>query len=885
MRLDSSGRLGLGTSSPLATLQVQSSLPQVFLTSSASTSADKFGLVCGFQRANDTEPEGFSIIGSQSTSTDNVVHIGGFFSEANAATAQIFYTAANNTTRSGTERVRIDSSGRFLVGTSSAATTFFGGTITPQLQLEGTSNNTSTLSLTRRENGNAAASLCFGKTRGGTTVVQANDGLGFISFEGSDGTNLIRGASITAAVDGTPGTNDMPGRLVFSTTADGASSPTERMRINNAGQVGIGTTSPTGFLHVESPATTAGWQLRLDSVGLANESGFFRTASDNYEMVLRNAAGGLSYLTNTGGASTSTLEFVVQGSERARIDSSGRLLVGTSTSITTLIAAGLQVQSTGSNAYTSIGRWDNNAANPGLIFNKSRGGSVGTFGIVQSGDSLGEVSFTGDDGSAFVYAARIQAQVDNTPGTNDMPGRLVFSTTADGGSSPTERMRITNAGDLNYGTGGGIVDPGTGTTDGLYYNNTDKQLVLSRNGGGSLILRRRISDGVIQGFYRDTTLIGTVNVSTTDLTIANSTSGSIVFNRAASSESARIDSSGRLLVGTSSARDFNNALMTPRLQLEGLDVSQSAFGLARNSANTGGPVIGFGKSRGAVAGSMTAVIAQDDLGRIQFQGADGTQLQQAAEISAHVDGTPGTNDMPGRLVFSTTADGAATPTERMRIGNDGNVYFGKTTTATATVGIAFQPSIGYGSFTRGSGAVLGVNRQTDDGDLVQFLQADNLEGTISVSGSTVSYNGAHLSRWSQLPGGAERIEILRGTVLSNIDEMCDWGEEENEQLNRMKVSDVEGDPNVAGVFQGWDDDDDTYTDDFYCAMTGDFIIRIAEGVTVQRGDLLMSAGDGTAKPQDDDIIRSKTIAKVTSTHVTCTYDDGSYCVPCVLMAC
>ena len=176
-------------------------------------------------------------------------------------------------------------------------------------------------------------------------------------------------------------------------------------------------------------------------------------------------------------------------------------------------------------------------------------------------------------------------------------------------------------------------------------------------------------------------------------------------------------------------------------------------------------------------------------------------------------------------------------------------------------------------------------RQTDDGELIRFVQGGFAEGSISVSGSTVSYNGAHLSRWSQLPGGATREEILRGTVLSNIDEMCNWGEEENEQLNRMKVSDVEGDPNVAGVFQSWDDEDDTYTDDFYCAMTGDFIIRIAENVTVQRGDLLMSAGDGTAKPQDDDIIRSKTIAKVTSTHITCTYDDGSYCVPCVLMAC
>jgi hypothetical protein len=120
--------------------------------------------------------------------------------------------------------------------------------------------------------------------------------------------------------------------------------------------------------------------------------------------------------------------------------------------------------------------------------------------------------------------------------------------------------------------------------------------------------------------------------------------------------------------------------------------------------------------------------------------------------------------------------------------------------------------------------------------------------------------------------------------MSNLDEMCEWGEEDNEQLNKTKVSDVEGDPNVAGVFVSTSLSEDGPLD-FFVGMTGDMIIRIAEGVTVQRGDLLMSAGDGTAKPQDDDIIRSKTVAKVTSTHITCTYDDGSYCVPCVLMAC
>ena len=186
---------------------------------------------------------------------------------------------------------------------------------------------------------------------------------------------------------------------------------------------------------------------------------------------------------------------------------------------------------------------------------------------------------------------------------------------------------------------------------------------------------------------------------------------------------------------------------------------------------------------------------------------------------------------------------------------------------------------------RSGGTPVAINRIGNDGNLVNLRQGGLQEGSISLNGSTVSYNGGHLSRWSQLAGGAERTEILRGSVMSNLDEMCEWGEEGNEQLNRMQVSSVEGDVNVSGVFQAWDDDDDTYTNDFYCAMTGDFVIRIAQGTTVARGDLLMSAGDGTAKPQDDDIVRSKTIAKVTSTAVSTTYADGSYCVPCVLMAC
>jgi hypothetical protein len=242
--------------------------------------------------------------------------------------------------------------------------------------------------------------------------------------------------------------------------------------------------------------------------------------------------------------------------------------------------------------------------------------------------------------------------------------------------------------------------------------------------------------------------------------------------------------------------------------------------------------------------------------------------------------------------FTNQGGGAGTATEKMRIDTNGNLLVATTSGDVADAngtGASFSAA-GNAQFSRASGGVMNVNRKTDDGVLVYFQQDASSEGTISVSGTTVSYNGGHLSRWSQLFNNSKDDTILKGTVLSNLDEMNTYvdAEEnvaENEQLNKVKVSNVEGDVNVAGVFVNWSFDEQHNVDEINMAMTGDMIIRIAQGVTVQRGDLLMSAGDGTAKPQDDDIVRAKTIAKVTSTHVTSTYADGSYCVPCVLMAC
>jgi hypothetical protein len=229
-------------------------------------------------------------------------------------------------------------------------------------------------------------------------------------------------------------------------------------------------------------------------------------------------------------------------------------------------------------------------------------------------------------------------------------------------------------------------------------------------------------------------------------------------------------------------------------------------------------------------------------------------------------------------------------TERMRIKSDGTVMIGTTTddqwyTSTNT-GFNFNAG-NFLAVARSGGTTIIANRLTSDGDVIEIRQAGTTEGTISVSGTTVSYNGGHLSRWSQFYNETGQPSVYRGTVLESVDAMCEWEKDgeplPNEQATKTIVSTTISSKAIAGVFDRYDEDDEDNPYDFYVAQSGDFVIRIAQGVTVQNGDLLESAGDGTAKPQADDICRSSTIAKVTSNYVSATYEDGSYCVPCILM--
>lgn len=112
---------------------------------------------------------------------------------------------------------------------------------------------------------------------------------------------------------------------------------------------------------------------------------------------------------------------------------------------------GFAHQGAANNAFGFFGRFENTANGASLALAMSRNAAVGSHTIVQSGDSLGDLTFLGSDGVGWITAARILGFVDGTPGVNDMPGRLGFFTTADGAASATERMRVSANGKVRIG--------------------------------------------------------------------------------------------------------------------------------------------------------------------------------------------------------------------------------------------------------------------------------------------------------------------------------------------------------------------------------------------------------------------------------------------------
>ncbi len=537
-------------------------------------------------------------------------------------------------------------------------------------------------------------------------------------------------------------------------------------------------------------------------------------------------------------------------------------------------------------------------------------------------DDLSTIDFEGrNDASQDVQYGMIRAILkDASDGTED--GLLEFHHMKNGSLAPSLQIgpdecvinessndydfRVESNSDthmLFVDGGNNNVGIGTGTADARFHIMTNDASALLDANGDDLFIENTSSTGMTIGSSNSGE--GHIRFSDSDDADVGAIGyfhGSNYLNvRVNAAERMRIDSNGKVLIGTTSEiQNFGD----DRKSLSIRSTGSGHYGVLQISGNAD----------------------SDDqlLGIVNFY----NETTSCSRIdSARVSNT---SDANLRFWTAPSSGGIA---ERARITSTGYLLVGKTAVGTAE-GCSLHPE-GQGQFIRDQGVPLVVMRNGDDGDVVKIQQAGSLEGTISVSGSTVSYNAFTGGHWSRLADNSKPT-ILRGTIMESIDEMCDWYQavaeiaestddegnvtpaqtvkesialgdksvgdaitftsngteytgtivkEDDVKHNKCKVSDTADSKKVYGVFSNWDDADDGLdgdVNDMNIAQVGTFVIRVNADVTVEAGDLLVSNGDGTAKVQDDDIIRSKTVAKVNSTVKIETYADGSYTVPCTL---
>ena len=194
---------------------------------------------------------------------------------------------------------------------------------------------------------------------------------------------------------------------------------------------------------------------------------FLREHTDDGSILLQadNGSGGLVVYLTVDGANEAVIINEDSADIDFRVESNGEanmlfvnggdntVLIGSATSIATVAGTGaLQVLGTGGGDSTlTIGRFSANSSPPTLAFAKSRNGTIGGNTIVQDGDNLGQIVFSASDGSDMVSnSAKIEVEVDGTPGSNDTPGRIGFYTTADGANGSVEAVRIDSTQDAHF---------------------------------------------------------------------------------------------------------------------------------------------------------------------------------------------------------------------------------------------------------------------------------------------------------------------------------------------------------------------------------------------------------------------------------------------------
>ena len=629
MRIDSSGKVGIGETSPDSKLHVN---------------AGGSDMVAKFESTD-------------AGSYINIVDSGsGTYGAMIGAISDDIVLSPNNV-----EAMRIDSSGNVGIGTTSPA---------QNLTIEKTVTS-----------GDGATALLGLFAKGGAS---GEDSELYI------GQNQNRAAKIVAHKKGSGNDHD----LSFSTN-ESAATPTEKMRILANGNVGIGTDSPADKLEVTGnillDATDAEINLKSGAVGTSGAINWtFNTDSTDFTSIkhpydTRNTIGlhidsGYPITIDASGIGTI---FAQSGSEKARIDSSGNFGIGTSS--------------------------------PSMKVN---------------------ISHADQDGLRFTAPNTAETFIDFGDTDDNDIGRISYDHADNHMALRTnndERMRIDSSGNVGIGNSspagyGKFVVEGTAT-----------QLALNASSGKARVGFFESGQG---RFYIDT---------------LNGSDGLAFVDADGSSERMRIDSSGNLLVGTTTIIPSNSSTE------EGISLAAGSYGgflsvsrdggtaAAFNRMSSDGQILDFRKD-GSTVGSIGTVSSGD------------LYIADGRNAGIKLDG--GNNQ-----VLPVTSTGS-TLDATLDLGNSGvrfkdlylsqALYCGKNTAAAfnTTVGVAIDGSNGYITAARSGGQAAYFNRTTSDGDVVSFLRQGAAVGSVSVTTSATAYNTSSDARLKDVTGEARGLEVI-----------------------------------------------------------------------------------------------------------------------------
>ena len=520
------------------------------------------------------------------------------------------------------------------------------------------------------------------------------------------------------------GDTDTAFRFPAADTVSVETQGTERLYIKSDGKIGINTTTPYSALELQGDGGVNDATMTFTRHGTPGNGGviglnFYRIGTDSVAGMgaYRESAMDDAYLAfftqPTGGNYT----------ERVRIDSSGNTLIGITDASQSTQGGTLQVKTA-----ACIRRFVASVGSGAIRFEKTRSGTD-SHTVVQDGDKLGELQFYGSDGDSYEIAGMISMQVDGSPGSSDMPGRLMFFTSADGTANNTERMRIDSSGNVTVKTtdvtfgGAGILRINSGSTAGAL--NLDGG---SSNHGGEINLTGGSNGGRIQ--FRTGQGAGQ------------------------QTEKMRLSENGRLLIGHTASLEAGG--IEGSLQITGTDSDNSSLTLSKFGVDDWCSFLTFSKSRNATIGNQTACTSNERLGQILWTGSDGTDAANGcAHIVARADSNFSSNNCPTKMEFGVNA-GTTSAATYLTIKPSGNV------------------EVNDGNLVLASGHGIDFSATSDAGGMTSELLDDYEEGTWTpvyqnASGgiSGLSYN-LQVGKYTRI-GNVVYIQGLLRTTAVTVD--------------------------------------------------------------------------------------------------------------------